>query len=135
MMDINKLVKFTKTLKVLYVEDNAEARESTKMILEEFFDDLVIAVDGEDAWGKFQKEHIDLIITDINMPRLNGLDMIKKIRQIDKKVFILILSAHKESGYFKETKEIGVDKIMLKPIEINQFVELLYFLEKQDYFR
>jgi len=125
MMDINKLIKFTKTLKVLYVEDNAEARESTLMILEEFFDDMLVAIDGQDGFENFQRHGVDLIITDINMPRLNGLEMIKKIRIFDKDVPILILSAYNESGFFIDSIKLGVEGYLLKPIDMKQFLGVL----------
>ncbi len=124
-MDINKLIKFTKTLKVLYIEDNAEARESTLMILEEFFDDMLVAIDGQDGFENFQRYGVDLIITDINMPRLNGLEMIKKIRTFDKDVPILILSAYNESGFFIDSIKLGVEGYLLKPIDMKQFLGVL----------
>jgi len=126
-MDINKLVNITQTLRVLYVEDNLDARESTLGMLDTFFNNIVVGVDGEDGLDKFNnsQESFDIIITDINMPKLNGLEMIKKIREKDDKVYILILSAHKESGYHKNSMGIGANAVILKPIEIDNFLSLL----------
>ncbi len=126
-MDINELVSTTQTLRLLYVEDNLDARESTLGMLESFFSDIVVAVDGEDGLDKFNssKKSFDIIITDVNMPKMNGLEMIGKIREKDDKVYIVIISAHKESGYFKESMSVGANEIMLKPIEIDKFLSLL----------
>jgi len=125
MTDIDELIKYSQHLKLLYVEDNADAREMTAMILEDFFDKIVIAVDGEDGFEKFQENEIDLIITDINMPRLNGLDMIEKIRAIDDDVSILVLSAHNEDDFFIRSIKLNIDGYLLKPIDIDQFSNML----------
>jgi len=88
MNNIEEIIKYSKKLKLLYVEDNLEARESTSIIFEEFFDDIKIAINGQDGFDKFLKyqSDIDIIITDINMPKLNGLEMTKKVRKIDKNI-------------------------------------------------
>ncbi len=125
MIDIDEIIKYSQHLRLLYVEDNADAREMTAMILEDFFDEIVIAVDGEDGLEKFKEGEFDLIISDINMPKLNGLDMIEKIRQIDESVAILILSAHNEDDFFIRSIKLNIDGYLLKPIDIDQFSTML----------
>jgi len=126
MINFEEIIKYSQKLKLLYVEDNQEARESTIMILEEFFDDITIAINGEDGYEKFKEDGaFDLIITDINMPVLNGLDMIAKIREIDKNISILVLSAYNESGFFMDSIKLGVEGYLLKPIDMNQFIGVL----------
>ncbi len=122
---VEELLKTSKTIKVLYVEDNETARESTLGMLENFFKDIVVAVDGLDGWEKFQENEYDLIISDINMPRMNGIEMINEIRKVNHDISILILSAYNESGYFMDTIRIGIDGYLLKPIEFEQFVEVI----------
>jgi len=123
MLDLDDIIKYTFSLKLLYVEDNEQARESMMNVLEEFFSDIVIACDGQEGLEGFKNNEIDLIITDINMPRLNGLEMIQEIRKIDKEVSILILSAYNESSFFLNSIKLGVDGYLLKPIVINQFMD------------
>lgn len=125
MDNIEDIIKYTKHIKLLYVEDNEEARVSTLMILEEFFDNIIVSVNGEDGFEKFQENDIDLIITDINMPKLSGLDMIKKIRELDNNISILILSAYNESGYFMDSIKLKVEGYLLKPIDLEQFLAVL----------
>ncbi len=125
MYNLEEMIDFLKDKKLLYVEDNLEARESTIGILEEFFSNIIIAEDGEEGLEKFKNSDIDLIITDINMPKMNGLDMINKIRDIDEDVFVLVLSAYNESGFFMDSIRLGVDGYLLKPIEIEQFISIL----------
>ncbi len=127
MINIDKVIKYSQTLKLLYVEDNKEARESTTLILEEFFNDIIVAENGEDGYEKFikDKDNIDLIITDINMPKLNGLDMITKIREISPYLSILILSAYNGSDFFIESIKLDVEGYLFKPIDIEQFIATL----------
>jgi len=125
MLGLDDIIKYTFALKLLYVEDNEQARESMMSVLEEFFENVVIACDGEEGLESFKNNKIDLIITDINMPRLNGLEMIKEIRKIDTEVSILVLSAYNESSFFLDSIKLGVDGYLLKPIAINQFMDSL----------
>jgi diguanylate cyclase (GGDEF)-like protein len=125
---LKQLVKMGKTLKVLYVEDNESVRNSTLSMLHRFFDDVIVAVDGIDALSKFHdvnEKRYDLILTDINMPKMNGIEMITEIRKLDRDVSILILSAHNETGYFTKTIRLGIDGYLLKPIDLEQFIDTL----------
>ena len=122
---MKKLMKFAQHLKVLYVEDNQEARESTLGLLDNIFENITTAVNGEDGLEKFKQDEFDLILSDINMPKMNGIEMITKIREINKDVPILILSAYNESGYFIDTIKQGVEGYLLKPIDLYQFIDMI----------
>ena len=126
--EIESVVEFFSGTKLLYVEDNKEAREATLGILEEFFGDIYIGVDGEDGYNKFIENYqdIDLVITDINMPNMNGIEMIEKIKKSGlKEVPILVLSAHNEVDYFVNSIKVGINGYLLKPVDIEQFVASL----------
>jgi PAS domain S-box-containing protein len=134
MIQIDEIIKYSQHLKLLYVEDNTDAREMTTMILEDFFDSIVIAVDGEDGYEKFQSNDIDLIITDINMPKLNGIEMCEKIKLLDSDVSIIVLSAHNEDNFFMDSIKAGVNGYLLKPIDIDQLSSIIYrVIEKYKY--
>ncbi|WP_457743289.1 EAL domain-containing response regulator [Sulfurimonas sp.] len=122
---ITKRLKFAKKLKVLYIEDNSDARESTLGLLENIFDNVSTAINGEDGLEKFKEGKFDLILTDINMPKMNGLEMINEIRKRDKDIPIIVISAYNESGYFIETIKMGVEGYLLKPINLKQFINML----------
>ncbi len=122
---MKKLMKFAQKLKVLYIEDNQEARESTLGLLDNIFGNITSAINGEDGLDKFKKNKFDLILTDINMPKMNGIEMTTKVRKINKDIPILILSAYNESGYFMETIRQGVDGYLLKPIDLSQFIDMI----------
>jgi len=131
MENVNEVINQSSNLKVLYVEDNVDARESTTDVLEVFFQKVAVAVDGEDGYNKFQEIPLDLIITDINMPKLNGIQMIEKIRAIDSEIPILILSAHNEINTIIESIKLEVDGYLLKPINMEQFLATIRKVTKK----
>jgi len=122
---MENIIKLSKNLQLLYVEDNADAMKSTMLMLNEFFDNIITAIDGEDGFNKFKNNNIDIIITDINMPKIDGLEMTKLIREIDKDVPILILSAHTDSDFILEGIKLGVSDYILKPLDLSGFIKTL----------
>lgn len=133
MNNFQEIVKVSKNLTLLYVEDNEEVRKATLYFLEEFFDNIILANDGMEGFSIFYdrniKNHnstkIDLILTDINMPNENGLGMSKRIRELDENIPILILSAYSDTKYFLESISLNIDGYILKPIDITQFIKVL----------
>ncbi len=123
---LEEVAKYTKSLTLLYVDDDKDTRDVTLMILEELFDNIIVAVDGEDGFEKFKENNIDLIITDINMPKMNGLEMSKKIKQIDLYVPIIVLTAFNDKNLLENALNIGIDSFINKPLEgIELLVEKL----------
>ena len=120
-----KCIVDARNLTLLYVEDNVGARAGSMLIFEEFFGRVIEAVDGEDGLEKFKNYHIDLVITDITMPQMNGLEMAAAIRKLSPQTPVLILSAYNEAEYFIESIRLGVEGYLLKPIEIGQFMDVL----------
>ena len=126
MKNLEQTIEYSWNLKLLYVEDNQSARATALDIFEDFFENITVAVNGADGLEKLNKNEIDIIITDINMPKLTGIEMIKKIREFDKDISILILSAHNETSFFMESIKLGVAGYLLKPIDIDQFTDSLH---------
>ena len=125
MYDLKSIINETKKLKLLYVEDNKGARKSTLDILGEFFEHIIIAINGEDGLEKFKSNKIDLIITDINMPKMNGLEMLKEIKSLSSDMVALVFSAYNEAEFFVQSIKIGVNGYLLKPINFDQFLSAL----------
>ncbi len=131
-MDIQKikrLAKDSKNLKLLYVEDDDLARVAMLDILHLFFDKIVIGVNGVDGLDKFtylqesrDKDSVDIIITDINMPKMNGLDMIDNIRKISDDIPVIILSAYDESEFFIQSINLEISSFLFKPIALDKFI-------------
>jgi len=123
---IKEIVLFTKTLHILYVEDNLEARESTLGLLENIFHTITLAKDGQEGLEIFKAtpHAFDMVISDINMPYMNGLEMSYAIKQLNPKVKITLLSAYDEEEY-AIVEEGKIDARFFKPLNLNHFLETL----------
>jgi len=116
---------------ILYVEDQEPLRMAVGEYLGKFFKKVVLAEDGLDGLEKYKQEHFDLVITDISMPKKDGMSMAKDIKAINPKQELLIISAYSEADYFLEAMRIGVDGFILKPVEFSQInAELLKIMTK-----
>lgn len=105
-----------KKMNLLYVEDDEDTLQASKIILEDYVGTLFIARDGQEALEIFREHKIDLIMTDILMPKMNGIEMIKIIRQKSSNLPIIITTAHTETHYLLDAIHLKVDRYILKPI-------------------
>lgn len=112
-------------IKVLYVEDDDIARENGIEYLENYFENIYEARDALSALKLYEKEEPDIIITDIEMPKLNGLEFIKRVRQKDKKTQVIVLTAHSHKEYLFKAIELGLVKYLIKPIKEKELEEAL----------
>ncbi|MGM0533421.1 MAG: diguanylate cyclase [Campylobacterota bacterium] len=103
-------------LKILYVEDDSTMRKMFKEVLKKIVDTIYLANDGKDGLDVFEHEDIDIIITDINMPVMSGLEMAYEIRKSDKNIPIVVTSSYSESNYLLQAIDHDVTSYMLKPI-------------------
>lgn len=118
---IDQLSSFT----LLYVEDEDGIRENICEILQDVFKTIYVAKNGEEAYNIFVEKKPDLIMTDIKMPKLNGLELVEKIRQINAKVRVIILSAHTDLDYMLKATELHLVKYIIKPINEQKLVDAL----------
>ena len=132
---LRDLIKHTKNLNVLYVEDNLEVQTQTTKMLQSFFNNISIANNGKVALELFVNNNsYHILITDIKMPILDGLGFIESIRKINKKVPIIVLSAHDNKDYFLKTINAGIDGYILKPYTLGQITNTLTnIMEKYEF--
>ncbi|ECP8842420.1 response regulator transcription factor [Campylobacter jejuni] len=117
-----------KELIILVVEDEVKARESMINILSERFSKVIGAQNGDEGLKKFKKFKPDLVITDIAMPIIDGLDMAREIKEISDDVPIVVLSAYSEKERLLRSIDIGIDKYLIKPVDIEELFKVLDYL-------
>ncbi|MFA6137175.1 MAG: response regulator [Sulfurimonas sp.] len=122
---IEKLLPYSKKLNLLYVEDDTATRETFYEIFKELFSIVYVAKDADEGLNLFSTNDIDIVITDIEMPSMNGLEMARIIRKQRHDVPIIVMTAHIENKFFIESIEIGIDAYLLKPIEQNKLLNTL----------
>ncbi|ADG93316.1 putative PAS/PAC sensor protein [Arcobacter nitrofigilis DSM 7299] len=105
---------------ILYVEDENILREEISNLLQGFFQKVFIASNGEEALALYEKNkiQIDIILTDINMPKMNGIELISQIRQKDMNLPILICTAFNESKILIKAIKLGVSDYIIKPLQM-----------------
>jgi len=123
--------KFLKSLKVLLVEDEEKLANFLKNAIGDNFYRFYIANNGKDGLEKFYSLKPDIIITDITMPELNGLEMAKEIRKINQNIPIIILSAYIETDKFLNAIDIGVTKYFIKPYDPDELLEYINAIENK----
>ncbi|EGP7905296.1 response regulator transcription factor [Campylobacter jejuni] len=117
-----------KELIILVVEDEVKARESMINILSERFSKVIGAQNGDEGLKKFKKFKPDLVITDIAIPIMDGLDMAREIKEISDDVPIVVLSAYSEKERLLRSIDIGIDKYLIKPVDIEELFKVLDYL-------
>lgn len=114
-----------KKIKVMVADDHALIREGIKQIVELEGDIEVIgqAANGEEAIEKAKELQPDIVLLDINMPNLNGIETLRRFKDLGINVKVIIITIHEDREYILETLKIGADGYMLKDSEANSFVE------------
>lgn len=112
-------------LTLLYVEDDKTTQEYIKMILEDECKELYIASDGVKGLEIYKKMKPDIVITDINMPNMDGLAMIKALKDIDTNLPIIIISAYDDQENLLQAVNMGCNGFVKKPINIEHLFEQL----------
>lgn len=111
---------------VLYVEDEEEIREYFARYLKRYIDVLYTAKDGAEALELYHQHKPDIIISDINMPRMSGLEFAKAVKKDNKDQSIIFTTARTEVEFFLASIELNIDGYILKPVIFGQFKELLF---------
>jgi YesN/AraC family two-component response regulator len=122
---MNKYPNLAK-ISILYVEDDETIQMVFSNILKRFTKNLYLAQNGEEGLKKFREIQPDLIITDIQMPKMNGIEMIKNIRNENETIPIIITTAFNDIKYAIEAIKLGVDGFFLKPIDdLKKYLDIL----------
>ncbi|HZX31486.1 MAG TPA: HD domain-containing phosphohydrolase [Rhodocyclaceae bacterium] len=117
---------FLRTLRVLYVEDEDEVRELLTRFLSRRVAHLEVGRDGEEGLLAFINGEFDVVVTDIKMPRLDGLQMAEKIKATGRSTPIIVVTAYSDRDYLLRAIELGVDRYVTKPIDPDALVRAIY---------
>lgn len=133
MYTAKQLIVYTKKLNVLYVEDDDKLREEMSSLFKLFFKEIDTACDGVEGLEKYNNSSFDIVITDINMPHMNGIEMITHIKEINPEQKIVAVSAHNESDILIQLIKAGISSFILKPILQNEVINTLYPVSRDAY--
>lgn len=126
MENLQDIIRIGAKFDILYVEDDKALLHETGTILNKIFRSVETATNGAEGLLKFTENRYDLVITDIEMPELNGLELSKKIKEIDPQLPIVVISAYSNSSYLIEAINIGINYYILKPIQLPQLLLTLH---------
>ncbi len=136
-MDYKTLFSETKDLTLLLVEDYEPLRNDMAEMLEDLFKTVKVAVNGKEALGLYQEYYerenrcFDLVVTDIQMPFMNGVELSEAIQNIIPDQQIIVLSAHKDSDYLLKLINLGIAQFITKPIDHQELMKVLYLVSKK----
>ncbi len=121
-----------KKLKLLFVEDEEDLIEIITDTLNKLQASFLTAKNGEEALDVIkQNPDIDVVITDLNMPIMSGLELIEKLNEDNFDKPIIVMSAHTEVDYINKAKEFGVDNYLLKPFDFIKFIDLVTSMDNK----
>jgi len=131
MLNSKEILKHTKDLSILFVEDHDELRQNTSEILKSFFNIVDSARDGKVALEKYHEyyklnsKYYDIILSDIQMPNINGVELTSKLYEINPSQLLIILSAHDDSKYLMPLINLGIEQFIKKPIDYQELLKVL----------
>lgn len=118
-------MKNFKELTLLLVEDEDSIRESMQEVFSGMFQKVISASNGDEGLKKFKKFSPDIVIADIMMPIMDGLEMSKQIKEVSKNTPVIILSAYSEKERLLKAIDVGIDKYVIKPIDMDELFVVL----------
>lgn len=133
MLNSKELLPHTQKLNILFVEDHEELRVQTSHILNKFFNSVDVASNGEEALNiyKDNTNKYDIIISDIQMPKMNGVDLVENIYKINPNQIVVIVSAHDDTKYLIPLINLKVEQFIQKPIDYQSLLSALLNASKR----
>lgn len=126
MLTVQELSKLLNEITILYVEDDILTKEAIIETLKKFSKNILVADNGEEALEIYDNNEIQLIISDVEMPYMNGVRFIEKIREKDITTPVIIITAHSQNDYLISFANLGIQGYIIKPINFNKLKESLY---------
>ncbi len=124
-----KMYPNLKTKNILFIDDDLDVLENISLALKPLFNTFYTASDGFMALDIYYQHHIDILFVDIQMPKMSGLEFIKKIRKVDSSVVIVIISAYTNTDYLLESIQLNLVNYIVKPLTVQKVHTILGQLE------
>lgn len=118
-------LKEKKDFSILYVEDEVMIRTPMYNLIRRMCSDVVVASDGVEGLTFYRERPFSIVVTDLQMPNMNGAELIKEIRSINPHQIIAIVTAYRDGDELRQAKEFGIDYILSKPISLPAFIEIM----------
>ena len=131
MINSKELLRHTQNLSILFAEDDEAFRVTIEQILKKFFHTVVVVKNGQEALDAFRQyfhqenKYFDLVLSDICMPKINGIDLTSGLYALNPDQAVVILSAHEESKYLLPLINLGVKQYIKKPLDYQDFLHSL----------
>lgn len=122
----NEILKELKRLNLLFVDDNKLITDLGKSLFSEIFNSISIASNGEDALDLLKNKSFDIVITDINMPKMDGFELVRHIKKNYPEILVVFLSAFFDTDTLLKAIELDVDGFLLKPFDLDKFFSTMY---------
>lgn len=113
------------TMTILYAEDEEGIRKNIADALRYYTKEIYEAANGEEALNIYEEKKPNIILTDIHMPIMDGIEFVKTIREENKRIPIVMITAHTDKEYLLEAVELKMEKYIVKPIDIDELFEAL----------
>ncbi len=123
--DLLATLKQKKNFSILFVEDEAMIRKPMQNMMQRLCSEVVSTSDGIEALEIYQKRPFSVVITDLQMPNMNGAELIKNIRLINHDQIIIVITAYREGEEIKQAQQYGVDYIVAKPLSLSSFINVM----------
>lgn len=134
-INITKLKTYAENISVLYVEDDEEIQEEIARVLTRFFPKVDLSQNGEDGLFIYNENPHDLVISDINMPIMNGIEMIKELKKYENPPTVLVTSAYNDTDYLMELINLNITQFVMKPFNAKQFLIGLYSIVEKIFYK
>ena len=125
------MYKALKEIRILLAEDEEKLSELMQEAIGEYFKKFTVVKDGEEALKAYDKERPDIVITDILMPKISGLELLKILREQDEKLPIIILSAHSDTHKLLQAIEFGATRYFIKPLDPDELLDYMLTIVKK----
>lgn len=121
----DSFLKKLKSLKILYAEDEEGIRKNIADSLNYYVKEVIEVSNGQEALEVYEQCSPDIILTDIHMPILDGIELVKKIREEDTSIPVIMITAHTDKQYLLQAVELKMEKYIVKPVDIDELFEVL----------